>query len=221
MNRFAPDQLALTDSGTLSLDARIMKVWLHAGSESKGLLRSQRIVQFEVKEKAMSTVKIFRILFVVATLGSSFVTSFASAELMDCSGSKVSKERSSYEVISPGDRPDRQLRQYIRVDLIASKWPEIDGTEQTVFVHEDIVGNTGHHSGYGDFVLKNGEKLWYKFDGVSSVVRDGSTWEAQYQGVFHFIAGTGRYKAVRGSAHYHGKATPAGLTEDFVCSAVY
>jgi hypothetical protein len=95
----------------------------------------------------MGTVKIFRIVFVVATLGSSFVTSFASAELMDCSGSKVSKERSSYELIHPGDRPDRVLGQYIRVDVIASKNPEIDGTEQTVYVHVDAAGGTGRATG--------------------------------------------------------------------------
>jgi len=169
----------------------------------------------------MGTVKIFRIVFVVAMLGSSFVTSFASAELMDCSGSKVSKERSSFEIIHPGDRPDRQLRQYIRVDVVSSKNPEIDGTEQTVYVHEDLTGESGRHNGYGDFVLKNGEKLWYKFEGVHYMVRKGSDWKSHYQGITHFIGGTGKYKAIRGGAHYEGVVTPAGLTEDFVCSALY
>jgi len=198
-----------------------MKAWLHADSTSKTLSSSHGKIQFELKEEAMSPAMVFRTVFVIATLGSLFTTGIVSAEQMDCSGSKISKERRSYEVINPGDRPDRQLRQYIGVVVIASKNPDVDGTEQTVFVHEDIVGNTGHHNGYGDFSLKNGEKLWYKFEGVSSVVRDGSTWEAHYQGVFHFIAGTGRYNSIRGSASYHGKATRAGLTEDFVCSASY
>ena len=169
----------------------------------------------------MSAVRIFLNMLVVATLASVFATGIASAELMDCSGSKQSKERRSYEVISPGDRPDRSLRQYIRVDIISSKNPEIDGTEQTVYVHEDNVGGTGHHSGYGDFVLKNGERLWYKFEGVHyTSTRDG-VWGSHYQGVFHFIAGTGKYKAIRGDAHYQGIVTSTGLTEDFVCSALY
>jgi hypothetical protein len=169
----------------------------------------------------MNALRVFRIVFVVVTLGSLFASGFASAELMDCSGSKTSKERRSQEVIRPGDRPDRELRQYIRVDVISSKNPEIDGTEQTVYAHEDLTGDSGRHNGYGDFVLKNGEKLWYKFEGVHYTVRKGGTWEARYQGIFHFIAGTGKYKAVRGGAHYQGIVTPAGLTEDFVCSASY
>jgi hypothetical protein len=176
---------------------------------------------FSLKEKAMSALKNLCCSLFVIALGSAFAIGTAAAEQFDCSGSKVSTDRKSYAVIQPNDRADRQLRQYIRIDLLSSANPEIDGTEQTVFVHEDIVGNTGHHSGYGSFALKNGEKLWYKFDGVSSVVRDGAAWEAHYQGVFHFISGTGKYAAIRGGASYHGKVTPAGLTEEFVCSASY
>jgi hypothetical protein len=177
--------------------------------------------RFSLKEKAMRALEILRHSLVVVALGGQFATTTAAAEQLDCSGSKVRTDRKSYEVIQPDDGAGRQLRQYIRIDLLTSANPEIDGTEQTVFVHEDIVGNTGHHSGYGSFALRNGEKLWYKFDGVSSVVRDGAAWEAHYQGVFHFISGTGKYAAIRGGASYHGKVTPAGLTEDFVCSASY
>lgn len=148
-------------------------------------------------------------------------TGMASAEHLDCSGSKVMKERRSFEMISPGDRQDRQMRQYIRIDTIRSKNPEIDGTEQRVFVHEDVLSLTGRHSGYGDFTLKSGEKLWYRFEGVSSVVRDGANWEAEYQGVYAFVGGTGKYAAIRGGASYHGTATPNGLSEYFVCSGEY
>ena len=145
----------------------------------------------------------------------------ATAEHLDCSGSKVMKERKSYEVISPGDRQDRQMRQYVRIDTLQSKNPDIDGTEQRVFVHEDVLSLTGRHSGYGDFNLKTGETLWYRFEGVSSVVRDGPNWEAKYQGVYAFVGGTGKYAAIRGGASYQGTVTPNGLSEYFVCSGEY
>jgi len=177
--------------------------------------------QPELKEKAMTVVRIFRTVSMVAAMGSLLATGLASAEQMDCSWSKQSKERMSYQEIRPGDRPDRQLRQYIRIDAVSSKNPQFDGTEQTVYVHEDLTGNAGRHSGYTAFVLKDGEKLWTKWEGVHYTIRTGGTWEARYQGVFHFIAGTGKYEAIRGGGHYEGIVTPVGLTEDSVCSASY
>jgi hypothetical protein len=67
--------------------------------------------------------------------------------------------------------------------------------------------------------LKNGEKLWYKFEGTYYHI--SGTTEIHYQGLFHFIAGTGKYRAIRGGAHYEGTQISGQLTEEFVCSAVY
>lgn len=169
----------------------------------------------------MNTTHVARYASIVAVIAGLGWIGTAAAEHLDCSGSKVMKERKSYEVLRPGDREDRQMRQYVRIDTLRSKNPDIDGTEQTVFVHEDVLSLAGRHSGYGDFTLKSGEKLWYKFDGVSSVVRDGTAWEAKYQGVFAFVAGTGKYAAIRGGATYQGTVTPNGLSEYFVCSGEY
>lgn len=173
----------------------------------------------------MSCLRTSSVILVFPVIWVAFGAGSALAESMDCSGSKVSKERSSYEVIRPGDRPDLELRQYIRVDVISSNNPEFDGTETTVYQHEDLnrspTGGASRHIGYGNFALKNGEKLWFKFEGVAYWTSTGGTWEAHYQGIAHFIGGTGKYKAVRGGYHYQGTATPAGLKEDFVCSATY
>jgi hypothetical protein len=124
-------------------------------------------------------------------------------------------------VISPGDRLDRSLRQYIRVDVISSKNPEFAGAEQTAYEHADTVGGTGTHSGYFVYVLKSGERLWTKFEGVHYGLTTGSAWEIRYHGIFYFIAGTGKYQAIRGEGHYQGLATPTGAADDFVCSASY
>lgn len=167
----------------------------------------------------MSPMRVFFFAFVAATLGSAFIAGIASADVLDCSGSKKSTERRSFEVIRPGDRPDRVLGQYIRVDVISSKNADIDGTEQTVYVHFDEVGGTGTATGYGDFALKNGERLWYKFEGTYYVI--AGTSEIHYQGLFHFIGGTGKYRAIRGGAHYECTQISRQLTEEFVCSAVY
>lgn len=157
----------------------------------------------------------------LAAIGALGLAGAASAEHLDCSGSKVMKERTAYQVIDPGDREDHHMRQYVRIDTLRSKNPDIDGTDQRVFVHEDVLSLTGRHRGYGDFNLKTGEKLWYQFEGVSSVVRDGARWEAKYSGVFTFVGGTGKYSAIRGGASYQGTISPNGLSESFVCSGEY
>ena len=169
----------------------------------------------------MNVLTLARCATTVAAVAALGWTGSAFAEHLDCSGSKVMKSRTSYEVIDPGDRPDRHMRQYVRIDTLTSKNPDIDGTEQRVFVHEDVLALTGRHDGYGDFNLKTGEKLWYHFQGVSSVVRDGARWEAKYQGVFTFIGGTGKYAGIRGGASYQGTVSPDGLSEAFVCSGEY
>ena len=148
-------------------------------------------------------------------------TASALGDSMDCSYSKKSKKETSREVIKPGDRPDREFVQYVRVDALSSKNPEFDGTEQTVYAHTDTIAGTGTHSGYAMTVLKSGEKLWSRFEGLGYPVAHGDSMEVRFYGVFYFIAGTGKYKAIRGSGHYEGSVTAAGVTQETVCSASY
>jgi hypothetical protein len=159
---------------------------------------------------------------VVSLLGLSLASASATAEKMDCSYSKKSKQNISNQAIEPGDRPDRRMSQYIRVDVLSSKQPEWDGAEQTVYGHSDTVGGAGTNMGYSLTTLKSGEKIWSKWEGVQYLVsKGGDEWEVPFQGVFRFIAGTGKYKGIRGGGHYRGITTPAGLTQDSTCEAEY
>lgn len=159
---------------------------------------------------------------VVGTLGIILASGSALGEKLDCSGSKKSKQEVSNQAIKPGDRPDREMVQFVRIDVVSSKNPEFDGTEQTVYGHLDHVGATGTHTGYAVSILKSGERLWVKWEGVHHIVpKGGDAWELPYLGVYRYIAGTGKYKAIRGGGYYRGMVTPAGLTEEFVCEAEY
>lgn len=158
------------------------------------------------------------VLLGVALVGLAGATGAARGATLDCSGTKEVKERRQFEVIKPHDR---QMRQYVRLDTLNSRNPDIDGTEQTVYVHEEIVGTNGRHDGYGVFALRDGEQLWYRFEGTSYRRGEGSSWEARYHGIYRFISGTGRYAGIQGGAHYEGVVTPAGQTEEFTCSATY
>jgi hypothetical protein len=158
---------------------------------------------------------------VVATLGGVLLAGPAFAEKMNCSSTRKSKEILSKEAIKPGDRPDRELVQSVRIDIVSSSNPEFDGTEQTVYGHSDLVGGTGTHGGYSVQVLKSGETMWTRYEGVTYKTGGGDRSERRFDGVFRFIAGTGKYKAIRGGGHYPGRITAAGLTQDAVCEAQY
>ena len=146
----------------------------------------------------------------------------AVAEKLDCSGTKKTKQEISNQAIKPGDRPDREMVQFVRIDVVSSRNPEFEGAEQTIYGHLDHIGATGTHTGYNETTLKSGEKLWNKWEGTHYLVpKGGDAWELPYHGVFRYIAGTGKYKAIRGGGYYRGVMTPAGLTEEFVCEAEY
>jgi len=144
------------------------------------------------------------------------------AEKIDCAYSKRTKQNVSSQVMEPGDRPDRRLSQYVRVDVLSSKFAEWDGAEQTVYGHSDTVGGAGISAGYSMTSLKTGEKIWSRWESMQYRVLQGEdAWEVPFQGVFHFIAGTGKYKAIRGGGHFRGTATPAGITQENACEAEY
>jgi len=144
------------------------------------------------------------------------------AEKIDCAYSKRTKQNVSNQVIEPGDRPDRRLSQYVRVDVLSSKSPEWDGAEQVVYGHSDTVGGSGISTGYSMTTLKTGEKVWSKWESVQYLVpKGGDDWEVPFHGVFRFIAGTGKYKAIRGGGHFEGAATPGGITQENACEAEY
>ncbi len=147
----------------------------------------------------------------------------ARAAEMDCSYTKRSLSSPYSEVINLGDDPSHKMMQQIRVHLISSSDPDFDSAEQTVYAHQDEYAGAGTSVGYYRYTLKSGEKIWAKFDSTYLVAGWGTTdWEATYQGVFHFISGTGKYAGIRGGGNYRGTVKPgAGFNETTVCWAEY
>jgi hypothetical protein len=145
----------------------------------------------------------------------------ARSDTMDCSRTKTRKEEVSSHTIKPGDQPDREMVLQTEVDILTSDNPEFDGIEETVYAYLDHIGATGVHSGYTKDPLNSGETLWIQFQGTHKLVTKGDTWELPYHGVFNFISGTGKYKAIRGGGTYDGVVDENGKTETVHCSAEY
>ena len=159
----------------------------------------------------MSITKIIYSAVVMALATGLFWIKSASAEFMDCSYSEEYKGQPTRDVLWVTN--DRRLVQWTYVTTLSSKNPEFNGIQVTVYEQWDDVGGTGTVRGYAVYALKSGEKLWIKYE--------GQYWGNIFQGVFHFIAGTGKYKAIRGVGHYQGKSSTVGFKDDVACDAVY
>jgi hypothetical protein len=158
----------------------------------------------------------------VSALSCVLLPGAAIADKMDCSSSKKMKQEISNQVVELGDRAGHKMHQTVRVHVHSSKNPEMDGAEEMEYQHMDHVNGTGTHRGYSMVTYKSGERVWSYWEGVQHLVlKGGDSWEVPYEGVFTFIAGTGKYKSIRGGGYYRGIATPTGITEDDVCEAEY
>jgi len=172
----------------------------------------------------MITLRSLSRFFVLGMLGMAFGVETALAEKLDCTGTGKSKQQISFQDIKPGDRPDHFLAQLVAIDSVSSKNPELDGAERKIYGHIDGLAAYGSHSGYSTLTLKSGETLWDRYEGVGYTIGTFGVgdWEIRSQGVFQFVAGTGKYKAIRGGGYYSGRFTPAGGTvETLVCDAEY
>ena len=143
----------------------------------------------------------------------------ASADFIDCSGTAKLTAEASRTVIVP--QANRELGQVVRTWRFSSKHPEFEGIERTVYMHLDQLNGTGVHSGYWVFVLNSEEKLRAKFEGSHFTEVQSGRWETRYQGVFHFISGTGKYESIRGGGYFRGVENASGGVEEYGCSASY
>ena len=118
----------------------------------------------------------------------------------------------------PGDDPKHELvALMIRRDTTTSLDPEWNGTEQIIYEQSDSVAGTGTHRGYYVRLHKNGDIDYEPFEGTHKTTfkEDGSFLEATWEGTYKITGGTGKFKNIKGSGTYRGKATAEGAFDEF------
>jgi len=125
-------------------------------------------------------------------------------------------------VVAIGDQPNHEIAQRVYSYEITSPDPDFNGFKTTNHVQADEVAGTGSHRGYAVWPLKNGDTVYVKFEGThKTMVKDGGAWETPFEGKFEFVGGTGKYKNIKGSSTYKGKATPDGAGWEAVVDVQY
>ena len=124
----------------------------------------------------------------------------------------------------PGDDPKHELvALQIRRDTTTSPDPEWNETEQTIYEQSDSVAGTGTHRGYYVRRHKNGDIDYGPFEGThkSTFKEDGSFLEATWEGTWKVNGGTGKFKNIKGSGTYRGKATAQESINEWEAEAEY
>lgn len=133
---------------------------------------------------------------------------------------KISYEKTARQTLSetkmaPPGMLERELVQGLYFDTHKSSDPDLDGsTARVINQDQNGPGGNGTHRGYEIDYLKNGDQIFQTYEGTQKVVvKDGGTWEANYQGRAEIVGGTGKYKNAKGYLIYKGRITPDSFSE--------
>jgi hypothetical protein len=101
--------------------------------------------------------------------------------------------------------------------------PDWNETEQIVYEQDDQVAGTGTPRGYYVRLHKNGDIEYGTYEGMTKTTlkEDGSFLEATWEETYKITGGTGKFKNVKGSGTYRGKATAQEAFDQFEGEAEY
>ena len=134
---------------------------------------------------------------------------------------KLPVETSKYtrqHVFDIGDVPGHQIRIYELHRTWPTNPPRILGLrvlESWEWGNSDYFDLSGRHYGYGFNVLESGDKIFYRFDGMSqSVVKPDGSRRSTYTGVLRFTGARATFRGIQGTFRYKGIFDPkANLNE--------
>jgi hypothetical protein len=117
----------------------------------------------------------------------------------------------------PGDDPKHDLVVLaIYRATTTSPDPDDNGTEIIVYEQADEVAGTGTARGYFRRLLKNGDIVYGTYENThKTTVKEGGSWETTWEATWKDVGGTGKFKDIKGSGTYRGKATAQEALTEF------
>ena len=93
----------------------------------------------------------------------------------------------------------------------------LNESELMAYEQADEVAGTGTQRGYYVRFHKNGDTEYGTYEGThKTTVKEDGSWEmSTWEGTYKIIGGTGKFKNIKGSGTYRGKATAEGASTEF------
>ena len=120
--------------------------------------------------------------------------------------------------LGPGEDPKHALVVLaIYRATTTSPDPDINGTDLISYLQADEVAGTGPQRGYYVRHYKNGDIDYGTLEGtLKTTNKEDGSWETTtWEGTFKVTGGTGKFKNIKGSGTYRGKATAEGESTDW------
>jgi hypothetical protein len=143
----------------------------------------------------------------------SFSFSAQAAEKKHITYSAKTQQILSQTTVNPGDVPNHELVQHVRIDTSTSADPDWKDLEWLSYHQADSVAGNGTHRGYNTLHRKDGAESYWKYEGThKTIVKEDGSWEVPFEGKTQLVGGTGKFQNIKGSGTYKGKITPKGVT---------
>ena len=126
--------------------------------------------------------------------------------------------RTLYKTVLPvGDVPNHEVVQEANSADMKYSNPEFKTKDEWAFVHSDLIDGSGTQTGYYYDTHEDGSHTYGTFKGtIKTTSKADGSWEAIWEGTYEYRGGSGKFKNLKGSGKYKGKAStqdPIGREE--------
>jgi hypothetical protein len=101
-----------------------------------------------------------------------------------------------------------ELTQEVNVGDIKYSNPDFGSAREWAYVQTDSIGGSGKLSAYFVDYFEDGNQTYGRAEGINKITTnsDGS-WEANWQGTYRYLGGTGKFKDIKGDGTFKGGAS--------------
>jgi hypothetical protein len=88
-------------------------------------------------------------------------------------------------------------------------------TTEWAYIHMDLINGSGKATGYFTDFYEDGGKTYGAFQGtVTTAVEPNGSWQANWEGQYRYLGGTGKFKNIKGNGTYKGMASSTEPAEE-------
>ena len=144
------------------------------------------------------------------------VAAEVAAEKIEQTSVKTNPRIVSRNAVTLVDVPNHEVGQEVQLSDIKFSNPAFKVKEEWVYNQFNFVGGSGPHRGMWVDWHEDGAQTFGTFEGAQkTVVNSDSSWTASWEGTYKYTGGTGKFKNIKGSGTYKGKASSSGdFSED-------
>jgi hypothetical protein len=148
----------------------------------------------------------------IATLFLFAVGSFSllsqAAEKKDQTYVKTNFRTASKTVAIVGDVPNHEISQELSIADIKYSNPDFKIKNEWTYIHSDTIDGTGKQTGYYFDTHEDDSTSYGSFQGtIKTTSQADGSWESTWEGTYQYQGGSGKFKNLKGSGKYKGKAT--------------